>query len=123
MRLLISVIVVLTGNIPLVLGERASVWGVLSLLAGFLFQYQAVASRGENRKRRLRICRDGCELLRIFQISLAGSLILVIGSAFTVLRNHHRLWLWESFDGVSGRGSGILEWNDSSVFKFGSDWN
>ena len=95
MRLLISVIVVLTGNIPLVLGERASVWGVLSLLAGFLFFNIKPSPAGEKiEKRRLRICRDGCELLRIFQISLAGSLILVIGSAFTVLRNHHWLWLW-----------------------------
>lgn len=95
MWLLISVIVVLTGNIPLVLGERASVWGVLSLLAGFLFFNIKPSPAGEKiEKRRLRICRDGCELLRIFQISLAGSLILVSGSAFTVLRNHHWLWLW-----------------------------
>lgn len=61
MRFLISVIVVLTANIPVIYGGKISLWGILSILAVFLFFNMKPAPAGEKIvSRRLRICRDGC---------------------------------------------------------------
>lgn len=94
LRLLISIIIILTGNLPLIYHGKFSFWGVSGCLAAFLFFNIVPVPAGDQIvSRRLKICRDGCELLKMFQISLAGSLVLVLGSIFTIFQEDRWLWI------------------------------
>lgn len=78
-RLAASAVVILTGNLPILYDKFLGIWGMIFLLVFyFLVNIKPTMERGKITSRRLCFCYSGCELLRIFLISMLISVVYIL---------------------------------------------
>jgi hypothetical protein len=78
-RLVASAVVILTGNLPILYDKFLGIWGMIFLLVFyFIVNIKPTMERGKITSRRLRFCYSGCELLRIFLISMLLSAVYIL---------------------------------------------
>lgn len=93
-RLVASAVVILTGNLPILYDKFLGIWGMIFLLVFyFIVNIKPTMERGKITSRRLRFCYSGCELLRIFLISMLLSAVYILAMIPVVFKENKLLWL------------------------------
>lgn len=93
-RLVASAVVILTGNLPILYDKFLGIWGMIFLLVFyFIVNIKPTMERGKITSRRLRFCYSGCELLRIFLISMLLSAVYILAMIPIVFKENKLLWL------------------------------
>lgn len=93
-RLVASAVVILTGNLPILYDKFLGIWGMIFLLVFyFIVNIKPTMERGKITSRRLRFCYSGCELLRIFLISMLISAVYILAMIPVVFKENKLLWL------------------------------
>lgn len=93
-RLVASAVVILTGNLPILYDKFLGIWGMIFLLVFyFIVNIKPTMERGKITSRRLRFCYSGCELLRIFLISMLISAVYTLAMIPVVFKENKLLWL------------------------------
>ena len=93
-RLVASAVVILTGNLPILYDKFLGIWGMIFLLVFyFVVNIKPTMERGKITSRRLRFCYSGCELLRIFLISMLLSAVYILAMIPIVFKENKLLWL------------------------------
>lgn len=93
-RLAASAVVILTGNLPILYDKFLGIWGMIFLLVFyFVVNIKPTMEREKITSRRLRFCYSGCELLRIFLISMLISAVYILAMIPIVFKENKLLWL------------------------------
>lgn len=93
-RLVASAVVILTGNLPILYDKFLGIWGMIFLLVFyFIVNIKPTMERRKITSRRLRFCYSGCELLRIFLISMLISAVYILAMIPVVFKENKLLWL------------------------------
>lgn len=93
-RLVASAVVILTGNLPILYDKFLGIWGMIFLLVFyFIVNIKPTMERGKITSRRFRFCYSGCELLRIFLISMLISAVYILAMIPVVFKENKLLWL------------------------------
>lgn len=93
-RLVASAVVILTVNLPILYDKFLGIWGMIFLLVFyFIVNIKPTMERGKITSRRLRFCYSGCELLRIFLISMLISAVYILAMIPVVFKENKLLWL------------------------------
>ena len=91
-RLWASAVVILTGNLPILFDKFLGIWGMIFLLVFyFIVNIKPTMERGKITSQRLRFCYSGCELLRIFLISMLISAVYILAMIPVVFKEHRPL--------------------------------
>lgn len=86
-RIFYSLVIVLTANIPLLMGSYIQPVWTLFLGIGFIFlNIKPSLHSGRLPRKRLRLCENGCELLKLFLISMTVSAVFLIVSLPSVFK-------------------------------------
>lgn len=94
-RLVASAVVILTGNLPILYDKFLGIWGMIFLLVFyFIVNIKPTMERGKITSQRLRFCYSGCELLRIFLISMLISAVYILAMIPVVFKENKLLWLF-----------------------------
>lgn len=113
-RLVASAVVILTGNLPILYDKFLGIWGMIFLLVFyFIVNIKPTMERGKITSRRLRFCYSGCELLRIFLISMLISAVYILAMIPVVFKENKLLWLLNLL---------CVFWAEAVVFWNGIIW-
>ena len=94
-RFAASAVVILTGNLPILYDKFLGIWGMIFLLVFyFVVNIKPTMEREKITSRRLRFCYSGCELLRIFLISMLISAVYILAMIPVVFKENKLLWLF-----------------------------
>lgn len=89
-----SAVVILTGNLPILYDKFLGIWRMIFLLVFyFVVNIKPTMEREKITSRRLRFCYSGCELLRIFLISMLISAVYILAMIPVVFKENKLLWL------------------------------
>ena len=93
LRFLIAVLISATASLPVLMSYCQNPWLAVFLLAFFVLINCRPCPLGEKIKtRRLRFCRDGCELLKLFLISVTISGVFELALIPSVFAENKLLW-------------------------------
>ncbi len=72
---------------------------------------------------RLRFCYSGCELLRIFLISMLISAVYILAMIPVVFKENKLLWLFNLLFVYFCQRRWYSEWDHPVIYKFCPNWN